>query len=142
MKDALKALKADNKLLSPFVKYYRKEESVPRKGFDKVTVFITIVGTILSMLMTMMIAYPLSLGKLKGKTFFTFFIYFTMLFGGGLVPTYLLISKYLDMRNTIWVLIIPVMFNAWNMFLMRNFFKRSEERRVGKECRSRWSPYH
>lgn len=46
-----------------------------------------------------------------------------MLFGGGLVPTYLLISKYLDMRNTIWVLIVPVMFNAWNMFLMRNFFK-------------------
>ena len=89
----------------------------------KVTVFITIVGTILSMLMTMMIAYTLSLGKLKGKTFFTFFIYFTMLFGGGLVPTYLLISKYLDMRNTIWVLIVPVMFNAWNMFLMRNFFK-------------------
>ena len=81
----------------------------------KVTVFITIVGTILSMLMTMMIAYPLSLGKLKGKTFFTFFIYFTMLFGGGLVPTYLLISKYLDMRNTIWVLIVPVMFNAWNI---------------------------
>ena len=46
-----------------------------------------------------------------------------MLFGGGLGPTYLLISKYLDMRNTIWVLIVPVMFNAWNMFLMRNFFK-------------------
>ena len=89
----------------------------------KVTLFMTIVGTVLSMLVTMMVAYPLSLGKLRGNTFFTFFVYFTMLFGGGLVPTYLLISKYLDMRNTIWVLIIPVMFNAWNMFLMRNFFK-------------------
>lgn len=89
----------------------------------KVTLFMTIVGTFLSMLMTMMMAYPLSLDKLKGNTFITFFIYFTMLFGGGLVPTYLLISKYLNMRNTIWVLIIPVMFSAWNMFLMRNFFK-------------------
>ena len=89
----------------------------------KVTLFMTIVGTALSMLVTMMIAYPLSLDKLKGNTFFTFFVYFTMLFGGGLVPTYLLISKYLHMRNTIGVLIIPVLFNAWNMFLMRNFFK-------------------
>ena len=89
----------------------------------KVTSFMTIVGTALSMHVTMMIAYPLSLDKLKGNTFFTFFVYFTMLFGGGLVPTYLLISKYLHMRNTIGVLIIPVLFNAWNMFLMRNFFK-------------------
>lgn len=89
----------------------------------KVTIFMTVIGTFLSMLMTMMMAYPLSLGKLKGNTFLTFFVYFTMLFGGGLVPTYLLISKYLHMRNSIWVLILPVMFSAWNMFLMRNFFK-------------------
>ena len=46
-----------------------------------------------------------------------------MLFNGGLVPTYLLISKYLGMRDNIWVLIIPSLFNAWNMFLMRNFLK-------------------
>lgn len=89
----------------------------------KVTLFITIVGTLLSMLVTVMTAYPLSLDHLKGKTFITFLIYFTMLFNGGLVPTYLLISKYLNMRNTIWVLIIPGMFSAWNTFLMRNFFK-------------------
>lgn len=89
----------------------------------QVTIFITVVGTALSMLMTIMMAYPLSLDHLKGKTFFTFFVYFTMLFNGGLVPTYLLVSKYLGLRNNIWVLILPVMFNAWNMFLMRNFFK-------------------
>ena len=52
----------------------------------------------------------------------TFFVYFTMLFGGGLVPTYLLISKTLNMKNNIFVLILPVAFSAWNMFLMRNFF--------------------
>lgn len=89
----------------------------------KVTIFITVVGTLLSMLVTTMMAYPLSLDHLKGKNFVTFLVYFTMLFNGGLVPTYLLISKYLGMRNNIWVLIIPVMFSAWNMFLMRNFFK-------------------
>lgn len=89
----------------------------------RVTIFITVVGTVLSMLMTIMMAYPLSLDHLRGKTFITFLVYFTMLFNGGLVPTYLLISNYLGMRNNIWVLIVPVMFNAWNMFLMRNFFK-------------------
>lgn len=89
----------------------------------KVTILMTGIGTLLSMLMTMMMAYPLSLGKLKGNTFFTFFVYFTMLFSGGLVPTYLLISNQLHMRNTFWVLIFPIMFSAWNMFLMRNFFK-------------------
>ncbi len=87
-----------------------------------VTIFITAVGTLFSMFLTITMAYPLSLKKVKYRNFFTFYAYFTMLFGGGLVPTYLLISKTLNMKNTIWVLIIPVAFGAWNMFLMRNFF--------------------
>lgn len=87
-----------------------------------VTLFITVIGTIISMLFTITMAYPLSQKKLKFRTPITFFVYFTMLFSGGLVPTYLLISKYLDMRDNIWVLILPMAFGAWNMFLMRNFF--------------------
>lgn len=87
-----------------------------------VTIFTTIIGTIVSMLLTITMAYPLSLKKVKFRNAITFFAYFTMLFNGGLVPTYLLISKTLDMKNNIWVLILPVAFNAWNMFLMRNFF--------------------
>ena len=87
-----------------------------------VTIFTTVVGTLISMLLTIMMAYPLSLKKLKFRNAITFYVYFTMLFGGGLVPSYLLISRTLGMKNTIWVLIIPVCFGAWNMFLMRNFF--------------------
>ena len=87
-----------------------------------VTIFTTVVGTLLSMFLTITMAYPLSLNKLKFRNVITFFVYFTMLFGGGLVPTYLLITKNLNMKNNIFVLIIPVAFSAWNMFLMRNFF--------------------
>ena len=87
-----------------------------------VTIFTTAVGTLFSMLLTISMAYPLSLKKIKFRNAITFFVYFTMLFGGGLVPTYLLISKTLNMKNKIFVLILPVAFSAWNMFLMRNFF--------------------
>lgn len=87
-----------------------------------VTIFTTIVGTLVSMFLTITMAYPLSLKKVKFRNVITFFVYFTMLFGGGLVPTYLLVSKTLNMKNNIFVLIIPVAFGAWNMFLVRNFF--------------------
>lgn len=86
------------------------------------TLFITVVGTLLAMFLTITMAYPLSQKKLKFRNPIIFFVYFTMLFGGGLVPFYLLVSKFLHMNDTIWALVIPSMFSAWNMFLMRNFF--------------------
>ncbi len=88
-----------------------------------VTIFTTLVGTAISMFLTITMAYPLSLKKVKYRNVITFFAYFTMLFNGGLVPSYLLISKTLNMKNSVWVLILPVAFSAWNMFLMRNFFQ-------------------
>ena len=88
----------------------------------KVSIFVTVAGTILSMVVTAMMAYPLSVKKLKYRGAISFFAYFTMLFNGGLVPTYMLISKYLGMRDTVWVMILPVLVNPWNLFLLRNFF--------------------
>jgi multiple sugar transport system permease protein/putative aldouronate transport system permease protein len=87
-----------------------------------ITIFVTAVGTLFSMFLTITLAYPLSLKKLKFRDFVTFFVYFTMLFGGGLIPTYILITRTLNMKDNIFVMIIPVAFGAWNMFLMRNFF--------------------
>lgn len=92
-----------------------------------VTLFVTIAGTLLAMVVTSALAYPLSVKTLKYRNFINFYVYFTMLFHGGLVANYLLISKYLDMKNTIWVLIIPVLVSPWNMFLLRNFFKSIDE---------------
>lgn len=87
-----------------------------------VTIFTTVVGTLVSMFLTITMAYPLSLKKVKFRNPIMFFIYFTMLFNGGLVPSYLLISKTLKLSDNIWVLILPMAFSAWNMILMRNFF--------------------
>lgn len=87
-----------------------------------VSIFVTVVGTALSLLASVLLAYPLSTGQLKYAGKINFFVYFTMLFSGGLVPTYMLISRYLHMKDTIWVLIIPILINPWNMFLLRNFF--------------------
>ncbi|WP_028611606.1 carbohydrate ABC transporter permease [Paenibacillus harenae] len=92
-----------------------------------VTIFVTVVGTAIAMLVTCALAYPLSIRALKYKNGINFYVYFTMLFHGGLVANYLLISKYLGMRDSIWVLIIPALVSPWNMFLMRNFFNSVDE---------------
>ena len=87
-----------------------------------VTIFITIVGTCLSMLFTCAVSYAMSVKNFKSRSVLALFIYFTMLFNGGLVATYLLITKTLMLQNTIWVLLFPSLCNAWNILLMRNFF--------------------
>ena len=87
-----------------------------------VTIFITIAGTFLSMLFTCAVAYAMSVKNFKSRSVVALFIYFTMLFNGGLVATYLLITKTLALQNTIWVLLFPSFCNAWNILLMRNFF--------------------
>lgn len=88
-----------------------------------VTIATTVAGTILSMFLTLTMAYPLSVKKVKYRNHIMLFLYFTMLFNGGLVPSYLLISRTLQLSDTIWVLILPMAFNTWNMILMRNFFQ-------------------
>ena len=85
------------------------------------TIFITLVGTVISMLLTILGAFCLSRKKLPGHTVMTAFVIFTMLFSGGLIPTYLLVRK-LKMINTLWSVIIPTAINTYNMIIMRNFF--------------------
>ena len=88
----------------------------------KNTLIVTIGGTALSMLLTIMGAYVLSLKKLPGRTAITLFFVFTMLFGGGLVPTYLVVSG-IGLIDTRWALILPGCVSTYNMVLMRNFFQ-------------------
>ena len=87
-----------------------------------VTVFVTLVGTTLSLLFTSLCAYAISGRMLRYRNVIAFIFYFTMLFSGGLVPWYILISRYLRLRNNVWVYILPALINPWNMFLLRNFF--------------------
>ncbi len=85
------------------------------------SVRITVTGTVISMMLTILGGYALSKDGLPGrKILFRIFI-FTMFFGGGLAPTYILITK-LHMTNTIWALTIPGAISTYNMILMKNFF--------------------
>lgn len=87
-----------------------------------VTIFITGVGTVVSMLFTCAVSYAMSVKNFRIRGKLSFFVYFTMLFNGGLVANFLLISKYLNLKDSILALILPSICNAYNILLMRNFF--------------------
>lgn len=103
---------------------YKFVFSSPGKIFQayKVTIFYSLISMVLSTLLMSMIAYPLTRKKLKGRRALSFYLYFTMLFSGGLVPSYILITQYLKLSNSILVYIIPSLINPWNIFMLRSFF--------------------
>ncbi len=88
-----------------------------------VTIFITACGTALGVFVTAMTAFVLSRKDYKHANKLSFFFYFTTLFSGGLIPYYILVARYLHMKNTIWVLIIPGALQVFNILIMRNFCK-------------------
>lgn len=88
----------------------------------KITILFSVLGTFLSVLMMSMLAYPLARKDLKGRNAVNFALFFTMLFHGGLVPSYILLTKYLHLDDTIWIYILPSMVGAWNVFMIRTFF--------------------
>jgi len=88
-----------------------------------VTIRNTIVGTLLSVTVISLFAYPLSRNTLKYKKFFTMYIFITMLFSGGLVPWFIVCSQVLHIRNTYIALFLPTLFNAWYVIIMRTFYK-------------------
>ncbi|MDQ6420161.1 carbohydrate ABC transporter permease [Paenibacillus sp. LHD-117] len=88
----------------------------------KNTVIITVVGTALNMLLTVMAAYPLSKSRLKGRNIMLMAILFTMLFSGGLIPNFLLLNS-LDLINTYWSLWLPALISAYNMFVLKSFLE-------------------
>lgn len=88
-----------------------------------VTILITCVGTLLSMLFTSMTGYVLMRQDFRARNKVSFFIYFTSLFSGGVIPIYILYVKYLHLKNSIWALILPCILSPWNIFLMRNYMK-------------------
>lgn len=86
------------------------------------TIFITVVGTLLTLLITMLTAYPLSRPHFRGKGIYTTYIIFTMMFSGGMIPSFLLV-RAIGLYDSIWALILPGVLSAFNCILMVNFFK-------------------
>ena len=85
------------------------------------TVFITVVYTLFSMVMTILMAYPLTKKRLTGRKFFNFMALFTMYFSGGTIPIYLNI-KELGLLDSPWSLILPGMLSTYNMIILKSFF--------------------
>jgi putative aldouronate transport system permease protein len=87
------------------------------------TILYTSLGTLISLILTTLCAYPLSRGHFYGKSLFSLFVIFTMFFDGGLIPRYMVVNS-LGMVDTIWALVIPTAISVFNMILMRTFFEQ------------------
>ncbi len=88
-----------------------------------ISILVTAVGTVANLLLTTLYAYPLSRKDLPGRNIFAFYLFFTMLFSGGLVPSYIMWSRTFHINNTIFALIVPnLMLGAFNVIMMRTYF--------------------
>jgi len=91
-----------------------------------ITVLVTVIGTAVSLAITSMLAYPMSRGDMPLKNFWAFLVFFTLLFNGGLVPTYLIYTQVFEIKNTLWGLLLPgLLMNGFNVLLVRTFFMTS-----------------
>ncbi len=90
-----------------------------------VTIFNTVVGSVLSVAVIVLYAYPLSRPDFKLRKVMTFYIFFTMLFSGGTVAWYIVCTSIYHLSNTVWAMILPSLMSAWYVIIMRTFFKTS-----------------
>lgn len=90
-------------------------------GFKNAVIY-SIVFTVVSVMITMLAAYPMSRPDFRGKKLFNVIFVITMFFGGGLIPTYLLISN-LNLLDSMWALILPGAFSVWNMIIARTYYQ-------------------
>ena len=102
---------------------FKKLPQIWRSYFN--SLFITVVGTALSTLMCALYSYVLYRPDFRFRRFFNFFSFFTMIFGGGLVPTYIVCSQVLGLSENYGALIVPLLVNPFNIIIMRTFFKSS-----------------
>lgn len=90
-------------------------------GFKNAVIY-SVVFTVVSVVVTLLAAYPMSRADFKGRKFFNVIFVITMFFGGGLIPTYLLISK-LGLLDSMWAIILPGAFSVWNMIIARTYYQ-------------------
>lgn len=88
-----------------------------------VSIYITVLGTLINLIFTSLMAYPLAKTHLRGRQTILLAVLFTMLFGGGMIPTYFVV-KALHLTNTLWSLMIPGAISAFNLIVLKNFFQQ------------------
>lgn len=100
------------------------------------TFAITIVGTLVNTIISSLLAYGLSLSNLPGRKVLSFFVFFTMLFNGGLVPTYLMYTSYFHISDTFFAMVVPsFLMSAMNVIMMRTFFQNSIPTALYEACK-------
>lgn len=104
------------------------EDKMIWRGFAN-SFFYSVLSTVISVFITLLAAYPMSKKELVGRKFFNTLFIITMFFGGGLIPTFILMNQ-LRLVNTIWAIILPGAFNVWNMILARTYYQS-----ISKELR-------
>ncbi len=120
--------------LDAYIYLFRKASDILRAY--GITLFITIVGTAGSLIITPMLAYPLSRKGFSGKTVIAFLVFFTMLFNGGIVPSYIMWTQIFHLKNTIWSLILPsLLMNGFNVILMKNYFAQNIPVEIIEACK-------
>lgn len=95
-----------------------------------VSTFITIVGTALALLVTSALAYSIANKKNRYRRIFAFYVFFTMLFNGGLVPFYILVTQWLQLTNSVWAVILPLLVNPFFVLIMMTFFRKVPEEMI------------
>lgn len=109
--------------LSPDSYYYMVRQGSMIVRSYGITILTTVVGTAAGVLFTTMLAYPMARSSFKYRNIMSFFVFFTMLFNGGVVASYIMWSRIISIRNTIWALIVPnYLVTAFNVFLVRNYY--------------------
>jgi putative aldouronate transport system permease protein len=93
----------------------------------KVSIIVTVCGTFLSLLITALLAYPIALNRLKFRKQLNVFTLITILISGGIVPWYIVCVRYLGLQDNLMAMIIPYLCQAWNVFLLRNYFQALPE---------------
>jgi len=104
-------------------KYIFQSPAILLKAYG-ITFLITVVGTVGSLLITAMTAYTISRRDYRYNRITTFYVFFTMLFSGGLIPFYILITQYLHLKDTIWALILPGLLSPFNIMIMKGFLSK------------------
>lgn len=89
----------------------------------KITIAFSVLGTFAAMVVMSMMAYALSRPQFRQRRIVTFFVYFTMLFSGGLIPSYIINTKYLGIGNSFWIYILPGLASAYYLLILRTFFQ-------------------
>lgn len=106
--------------------YYMIKQGVVILRSYGVSFFVTFFGTALSVLLTTMLAYPMARKSFRGRNVLAFFVFFTMLFNGGIVPSYIMWTQIFGIKDTIWALIIPnYLVTAFNVILVKNYYQNS-----------------